>query len=61
MIREVCEKDLLPVLELYMYLHEDNIPAENEHLRSAWQTILGDENHHIILNEIDGKIVSSCG
>ena len=35
MIREVCEKDLLPVLELYMYLHEDNIPAENEHLRSA--------------------------
>ena len=43
MIREVCEKDLLPVLELYMYLHEDNIPAENEHLRSAWQTILGDE------------------
>ena len=32
MIREVCEKDLLPLLELYMYLHEDNIPAENEHL-----------------------------
>lgn len=60
MIREVCEKDLLPLLELYMYLHEDNIPAENEHLRSAWQTILSDENHHIILNEIDGKIVSSC-
>ena len=31
-----------------------------EHLKRTWNNIIKDENHHIIVNEIDGKIVSSC-
>ena len=26
----------------------------------VWNTFLQDKNHHIIVNEIDGKLVSSC-
>ena len=31
-----------------------------EHLRDTWTFIMQDENHHIIVKEEDGKIVSSC-
>jgi GNAT superfamily N-acetyltransferase len=31
-----------------------------EHLKRTWSTIIQDENHHIIVNMIDGIIVSSC-
>lgn len=27
---------------------------------NTWEQIVQDENHHLIVNEIDGKIVSSC-
>ncbi len=60
MIREIQEKDLNGLLELYLHLHEESVPELTEHLRRTWQTILADENHHIIIKEIDGKLVSSC-
>lgn len=60
MIREVTENDLNELLELYLYLHEDTVPKMTEHLKDTWDTIIHDKNHHIILKEIDGKIVSSC-
>jgi len=60
MVREVQEKDLNELLELYLHLHEESVPELTEHLRKTWQTILQDENHHIIVKEIDGKMVSSC-
>lgn len=31
-----------------------------EHLKSTWNTIIEDKNHHIIVKEVDGRIVSSC-
>ena len=31
-----------------------------EHLKNTWNIIIQDNNHHIIVNEVDGKIVSSC-
>ena len=52
--------DLDALLELYLYLHEEDIPAKDEHLKNTWEQIIGDPNHHLIVNEIDGKIVSSC-
>lgn len=60
MVREVQEKDLNELLELYLHLHEESVPEVTEHLSKTWKTILADENHHIIVKEIDGKLVSSC-
>ena len=60
MIREAEPEDLKELLELYLFLHEESIPEDNDHLRDTWAQIMGDPNHHIILNVVDGKIVSSC-
>lgn len=60
MVREAKTDELSALLELYLDLHEDSIPEMTEHLKNTWNTIMNDENHHIIVNEIDGKIVSSC-
>lgn len=60
MIREAIKTDLPALLELYLCLHEDSIPAQDEHLQNTWNQIMEDKNHHLIINEIDGKIVSSC-
>lgn len=60
MVREIRENELDGLLELYLYLHEDSVPEKTEHVTDTWQAIVGDPNHHIIVNEVDGKIVSSC-
>ena len=60
MIGEANRDDLNALLELYLYLHEDSIPDQSEHLSRTWEQIINDPNHHIIVNEVDGKIVSSC-
>ena len=48
------------ILELYLFLHEDSIPEKDEHLRKTWMQIIQDKDHHLIVNEMDGKIISSC-
>ena len=60
MVGEVAENELSELLQLYLYLHEKSIPEMTEHLKRTWISILKDENHHIIVNKINGKIVSSC-
>ena len=60
MVREAYEHELNELLKLYLYLHETAVPEMTEHLRKTWNTILHDENHHIIVNEQEGRIVSSC-
>ena len=60
MVREVYEEELSQVLELYLHLHEESIPDMTEHLERTWNTIIQDNNHHIVVKEIDGKLVSSC-
>ncbi len=60
MVREIAENELNELLKLYLFLHEDSVPEMTEHLKNTWDTIIQDENHHIIVNEIDNKIVSSC-
>ena len=60
MVREAEKTDLNAILELYLFLHEDSIPEHDEHLRETWMQIIRDKNHHLIVNEIDGKIISSC-
>ena len=60
MIREANRDDLKDILELYLDLHETEIPEDSEHLSDTWGQIINDENHHLIVCEVDGKIVSSC-
>ena len=60
MVREVTKNDLNELLELYLHLHEETIPKMTERLANTWSTIIEDKNHHIIVKEVDGKIVSSC-
>lgn len=60
MVREIRENDLDALLALYLHLHEKEIPEMTEHLAQTWQTILNDKNHHVIVCEVDGEIVSSC-
>ena len=60
MIREAKREDLDELLELYMFLHEDSIPEKNSHLEETWEQIIGDVNHHLIICEVEGKIISSC-
>ena len=60
MIREAIQSDLRQVLELYLFLHETSVPEESEHLRKTWDSIINDENHHLIVCEIDGRLVASC-
>lgn len=59
-IREIKENELKDLLELYTHLHEAGVPADTEQLRNTWDAICHDRNHHIIVCEADGKIVSSC-
>lgn len=59
-VREAKEGDLQEILNLYLYLHETSIPEETEYLKSTWQQILEDKNHHLIVYEQEGRIVSSC-
>lgn len=48
------------LMELYTQLHGNPIPAETSGLSALWRKILDDNDHHIIVAEEDGKIVSSC-
>ena len=60
MIREARKEDLSAVLNLYLFLHEEGIPERDKNLEDTWAQIINDPNHHLIVNEIDGQIVSSC-
>lgn len=60
MIREITEKDFEGLMQLYMQLHNNPMPEQTEEIMSIWNKILNDKDHHIIVAEEDGKIVSSC-
>ena len=58
-IREIKENELNELLELYTHLHETGVPEQSEKLAETWATIINDKNHHIIVAEENGKLVSS--
>lgn len=60
MVREACRDDLEKILNLYLFLHETQMPEETEQLKVTWDKIISDDAHHLIVCEIDGRIVSSC-
>lgn len=60
MIREITENDFEGLLKLYTQLHNNTMPDVTKEVTNIWYRILHDEDHHIIVAEEDGKIVSSC-
>lgn len=60
MIREITESDFDGLMELYMQLHDNPMPDKTPEIMELWQRILADKDHHIIVAEEDGRIVSSC-
>ncbi len=60
MVREAISTDINEILGLYLSLHEDSVPEDGERLRAVWGQILSDPNHHLLVNEQDGRIVASC-
>lgn len=60
MIREITPSDLDGLLKLYTQLHENEIPDKIDDVLMLWNRIISDKEHHIIVAEEDGKIVSSC-
>ena len=60
MIREVRKEDFNELMSLYMQLHNNPMPEQTEEIMKLWEQIIEDKNHHIIVAEEDGKIISSC-
>lgn len=60
MIREIDKDDFQGLMQLYTQLHNNPIPEETQDIDNIWNQILNDKDHHIIVAEKDGKIVSSC-
>ena len=60
MVREITMSDLDGLLTLYMQLHDNPFPEKDDRVLKIWNDILSDPNHHIIVCEEDGRIVSSC-
>ncbi len=58
-VREIKENELNELLELYTHLHETGVPEQSETLKNTWATIMNDKNHHIIVAEENGRLVSS--
>ena len=48
MVREAQKEDLDALFKLYLFLHEDSIPEQSEHLEKTWKQIIDDQNHHLM-------------
>ena len=59
-IREIEENDLLQLLFLYTFLHDNPVPELDDGVVSLWHDINSDKNHHVIIGIVDDIIISSC-
>lgn len=48
MLREANKSDLDEILQLYLYLHETNIPEDSEQLRNIWDKIVNDARNLLV-------------
>ena len=60
MIREITNNDLDGLMTLYMELHDNPFPEKDQRFMKIWNRIISDPDHHIIVAEEGGAIVSSC-
>lgn len=43
-----------------MQLHDNPMPKKTNELLQIWDDVLQDKNHHVIVAEENGEIISSC-
>ena len=60
MIREIVKSDFDELFRLYMQLHDNPFPDKDDRIMAIWNNILNDKNHHIIIADENGRLVSSC-
>lgn len=60
MVREAKRTDLKGLLLLYSQLHENSFLQYNTHAETVWDQILSSKICHVIVNEVCGRIVSTC-
>lgn len=60
MIREIKNEDFDGLMFLYTQLGDNPFPEKNDRVLYLWHQILKNKDHHIIIAEEDGKIVSLC-
>ena len=60
MIREITQNEFEGLLTLYTQLHENSMPDQTDEIMNLWNRIVNDKDHHIIVAEENGQIVSSC-
>lgn len=58
-IREAEKSDLDGLLELYLQLHESEKLPVTQEIASLWDEMIQDPHYHLIVGEVDGKLVSS--
>jgi len=59
--REAVKSDLSALLELYGQLNSKPILKINERVESVFEEILSEKNQRILIIEVDGRPVSTCG
>lgn len=59
-IRETRQGDLKGLLELYAHLQKEGRLEPDLEAERVWRRILREENHHILVAEEGGRILSSC-
>ncbi len=60
MVREATKDDFDGLMKLYTQLHNNSMPEKTSDILDLWNKIINDKDHHIIVVEKDGNIVSSC-
>lgn len=58
MIREVRIDEYQQLMELYLHLHETEIPPA-ELTKDLWERLVNDPDYHLIVAEEDGRLVST--
>ena len=60
MIREAEERDFTGLMRLYAQFGKDTPPETDGRAAEIWRDIMADKNHHVIVCDLDGAVVSSC-
>lgn len=60
MIREITENDFDGLMKLYAQLGDNPIPQKSEEVLGVWNKILQNKDYHIVVADVEGKVVSSC-